>query len=178
MPNRPIGKHKKYRALILCCGHMDRGDDAIGPLCAAALEVFHIPTRTLEGVSSQLLEAFQQAEHVIVVDAIVSGQVAPGTLHSSEAADPQFAPQTARCSANGLGLNQAVRLARALRCLPTSLTLLGLEATQFDWASTLSTPIPAAMPQLVAAVVQQWRRLAEVRPEPQRNLALRPAVPN
>ena len=173
MPARPGGKQKKYRALVLCCGHMDRGDDAIGPLCAAALEELKVPTRTLEGASSQLMDAFQQAEHVIVVDAIVSGKVAPGTLHVSESADPQFAPETARCSANGLGLHQAVRLARALHCLPESLTLMGLEATQFDWASTLSAPIAASMPQLIAAVMQQWRRLTEVRHDAQRNLALR-----
>jgi hydrogenase maturation protease len=173
MPVRHGAKQKKYRALILCCGLMDRGDDAIGPLCAAALEELKIPARTLEGASSEFLTAFQQAEHVIVVDAIVSGQVAAGTLHQSESADPQFAPQTARCSANGLGLAQAVRLARQLHCLPQSLTLMGLEATQFDWASTLSAPIAAAMPQLIDALVKQWRRLTEMRPEFQRHLALR-----
>lgn len=173
MPAKPGARHKKYRALILCCGHMDRGDDAIGPLCAAALEDLKIPTRTLQGASSELLDAFQQAEHIIVVDAIVSGQVFPGTLHRGELSDPPFAPETARCSVNGLGLQQAVRLARVLHCLPQSLTLMGLEATQFGWASTLSAPIAAAMPQLVAAVAAQWRRLTELRPDSQRHLALR-----
>ncbi|MBI5083445.1 MAG: hydrogenase maturation protease [Acidobacteria bacterium] len=159
----PSGKNaKKYHALILCCGRMDRGDDAIGPLCAAALEERKIPTRTLQGETSELLDAWQGAQHVIVVDAMVTGKHTPGTLHRLDAADASFQPETARCSTHGLGLSQALKLARVLKCMPASLILIGLEAGQFDWAATLSPAVAGAMPALVNAVEQEWRRIAGV----------------
>jgi len=162
---KPAGQ-KKYRALILCCGHMDRGDDAIGPLCAAALEDRKIPARTLHGDTSELLEAWHSAEHVIVVDAIVTGAKPPGTLYIASAADPQFQPNAARCSSGGLGLAQAVKLARVLKCLPQTLILIGLEAGNFEWAATLSPEVAGAMPSLVDAIEKEWKRLADVRPSP------------
>ncbi|GEM_PF-827328 len=160
---KPAGQ-KKYRALILCCGHMDRGDDAIGPLCAAALEDRKIPARTLHGDTSELLEAWQTTERVIVVDALVTRNNPPGKLLISNSTEPQFQPQFARCSAGGLGLSQAVKLAGVLKCLPQTLVLIGLEAGNFEWAATLSPEVAEAMPTLVDAVEKEWRRLADVRP--------------
>lgn len=158
----PGGKTKKYRALLLCCGRMDRGDDAIGPLCASALQDRKIPARSLQGEVSELLDAWQQAESAIVVDAISSGQVPAGTIIRIDSAEAGFQPEAACCSTHGLGLAQAVRLGRVLRCLPSSLVLMGLEAASFEWAATLSPPVAAAMPELLDAIEQEWRRLTIV----------------
>ena len=152
-------KQKSYRALILCCGRIDRGDDAIGPLCADALQDRKIPSRTLRGDTSELLDAWHAAQHIIIVDAIVSGETPPGTLHVLDSHDERFRPNVARCSSTGLGLVQAMKLAPLLKCMPTSLTLIGLEAGNFEWASTLSQPVAAAMPQLIDAVVHEWQRV-------------------
>ncbi|WP_321469815.1 hydrogenase maturation protease [uncultured Paludibaculum sp.] len=160
----PGGKAKKYRALLLCCGHMDRGDDGIGPLCASALQERKIPARTLQGETSELLEAWQQAEAVIVVDAITSGEVPPGTLIRIDSADAAFQPEAARCSTHGLGLAQAVKLGRVLKCLPETLILMGLEAASFEWASTLSPPVAAGMPLLLDAIELEWKRLTIIAP--------------
>lgn len=164
----PGGKSKKYRTLLLCCGHMDRGDDAIGPLCASALEDRKIPARIVQGETSELLEAWQQAESVIVVDAISSGQVPPGTLIRIDSADAAFQPEAARCSTHGLGLAQAVRLARVLKCLPQTMILMGVEAESFEWAATLSPRVAEAMPALIDALEEEWRRLTALpaRPHP------------
>ncbi|MBI4890257.1 MAG: hydrogenase maturation protease, partial [Acidobacteria bacterium] len=142
---------KSYHALFLCCGNMDRGDDAVGPLCAAALEARKSPARTIRGDASEFLEAWQQARHVIVVDALTGG-LAPGTLRRMEASSQEFRPQEARCSSQGTGLSHAWRLAGLLKCVPSSLVLLGLEAAEFEWAATQSAEVVAAMPALVDAV--------------------------
>lgn len=169
---KPAGQ-KKYRAVILCCGDMDRADDAIGPLCAAALQERKIPVRTIHGNTSELLEAWHDAQKVIVVDAIVTGQARPGTLHRMRASDPWFQPAAARCSAQGRGLAKAFRLASVLKCLPDPLVLLGLEAAEFDWSATQSPEVVAALPALVAAVENEWRQLTDVRPPPR---AIPPAL--
>jgi hydrogenase maturation protease len=168
---RPTAGQKKYRALILCCGEMDRGDDAIGPLCAAALEDRRIPARTLRGNSSEFLEAWHDAQHVIVVDALCTGTAPPGTLLRMAAADPGFSPAAARCSAQGMGLAHAFRLAGVLKCLPQTLVLIGLEANQFDWSATQSPEVVAALPALNDAIEKEWLRLTA----PRQAAAIRPA---
>jgi hydrogenase maturation protease len=117
----------------------------------------------MRGDASEFLEAWQQARHVIVVDALSAGQAA-GTLRRMDAATEEFRPNEARCSAQGTGLAQAWKLAGLLKCKPASLVLLGLEAAQFEWAATQSPEVAAAMPALVEAVVAEWRRLAGVKP--------------
>lgn len=169
---RQGAKGKHYRALIVCCGRMDRGDDAIGPLCAAALEERRIPTRTLHGETSELLEAWQGAENVIVVDAMQTGSQPAGTLHRLVQQEAGFQPQATRCSSHGLGLAQAIRLGRVLKCLPPSLVLIGLEAVSFEWAATLSPAVASAMPSLVDAVEREWRRATDVRPAATRKAAV------
>lgn len=154
-----MAKQKSYRALILCCGRMDRGDDAIGPLCADALQGLKIPSRTLRGDTSELLDAWHTAQHIIMVDAIVTGKAPPGTLHSLDSRDPAFRPEIARCSSTGMGLVQAMKLAPMLKCMPSSMLLIGLEAINFEWASTLSQPVAAAMPQLIETIVREWQKL-------------------
>ena len=152
-------KQKSYRALILCCGRMDRGDDAIGPLCADALQDRKIPSRTLRGDTSELLDAWHTAQHIIMVDAIVTGQSPPGTLYCVESRDERFRAEAARCSSTGLGLVQAMKLAPMLKCMPSSMLLIGLEAANFEWASTLSQPVAAAMPQLIDTIEHEWHKL-------------------
>lgn len=137
---------------------MDWGDDAVGPLCAAALEERRIPAVVLAGSASELLEAWREARHVIVVDALTTG-ARPGTLHRMTMGEPSFRPEAARSSQRGPGLAQAVRLGASLRCLPDSLVLLGLEGGDFEWASTPSREVSAAMPALVEAVARQWQAM-------------------
>ena len=158
------GKSKKYRALILCCGRMDRGDDAIGPLCAAALEERRVPARVLSGEASELLDAWQVAEKVIVVDAMATGRASPGTVHRFDAAEPGSPFETGGYRPRGPALAQATKLGRVLKCLPPTLILIGLEAESFDWAATLSPAVAEGMAALVEAVEQEWRRLASVVP--------------
>jgi len=159
---------RTYHARILCCGRMDWGDDAAGPLCAAALEERKIPAVVLSGSASELLEAWREARHVIVVDALVTG-AAPGTLHRMAYGDAGFHPEWTRSSMRGPGLSQAVRLGASLHCLPESLVVIGVEGADFEWASTPSAEVAAAMPALVEAVAREWEALMKAaRPQARR----------
>jgi hydrogenase maturation protease len=144
---------------------MDWGDDAVGPLCAAALAERKIPAVTLGGTASELLEAWREARHVIVVDALSSGGP-PGSLHRAAYGDPGFHPEWTRSCARGPGLAQAVRLGAALHCLPDSLILIGLVGADFEWASTPSAEVAAALPALVDAVAHEWQALVGTKSAP------------
>ncbi len=163
MATRRAKTGRSYHARILCCGRMDWGDDGVGPLCAAALAERKIPAVTLGGTASELLEAWREARHVIVVDALVTG-ARPGTLHRTAFDDAGFHPEWTRSSARGPGLAQAVRLGASLHCLPETLVLLGIEGAGFEWASTLSAEVSSAMPALVDAVAREWQTLLKARP--------------
>lgn len=160
MPARRARTGRTYLARILCCGRMDWGDDAGGHLCAAALAERKIPAVTLHGNASELLDAWREARHVIIVDAIVSGAL-PGAIHRMKHGEPGFHPEQARSCARGPGLAQAVRLGESLHCLPETLVLLGIEGADFEWASTPSAEVAAAMPALVEVVAQEWKLLVE-----------------
>lgn len=163
MTTRRARAGRTYQARILCCGRMDWGDDAVGPLCAAALAERKIPALTLGGSASELLEAWREARHVIVVDAMVTGGKA-GTLHRMAYGDADFHPEWTRSCARGPGLAQAVRLGASLHCLPETLLLLGIEGADFEWASTPSPEVAAAMPALVEAVMKEWQALVQPKP--------------
>jgi len=142
---------------------MDWGDDAAGPLCAAALAERKIPAVTTSGSASELLEAWREARHVILVDALVTG-ARPGTLHIMRHGEPSFQPEKTRSCARGPGLAQAVRLGSSLHCLPETLVLVGVEGADFEWASTPSPEVAAAMPALVEAVAGEWQSLVPAKP--------------
>lgn len=163
MPAQRARAGRTYRARILCCGRMDWGDDAVGPLCAAALAERRVPAVTLSGTASELLEAWREARHVIVVDAFASGGK-PGAIHRMTYGSPDFHPERTRSCARGPGLAQAVRLAESLHCMPETLMLYGIEGADFEWASTPSPEVAAAMPALVEAVVEQWQALVKPKP--------------
>lgn len=162
MATRRARAGRTYLARILCCGRMDWGDDAVGPLCAAALSERKIPAATLGGSASELLEAWREARHVIVVDAF-SGAARPGTVLCMSYGSPDFHPERTRSCARGPGLTQAVRLAESLHCLPETLVLMGIEGADFEWASTPSPEVAAAMPALVEAVEREWQTLLRSR---------------
>ena len=72
-------------------------------------------------------------------------------MHVAMLGDEQFDPRVAHNS----GLAPAVRLAGVLKCLPQTLTLAGLEAAQFDWASTISPEVAAGLNTLAREVEAQ-----------------------
>lgn len=163
MTTRRARAGRTYVARILCCGRMDWGDDAVGPLCAAALAERKIPAATLGGSASELLEAWREARHVIIVDAFTGG-TKPGAIHRMSYGSPEFHPERTRSCARGPGLAQAVRLAESLHCLPETLLLMGIEGADFEWASTPSPEVAASMPALVEAVAQEWQAFLRGKP--------------
>ncbi len=163
MTTRRARAGRAYLARILCCGRMDWGDDAVGPLCAAALAERKIPAATLGGSASELLEAWREARHVILVDAFTGG-AKPGVIYRMKYGSVDFHPERTRSCARGPGLAQAVRLAESLHCLPETLLLMGIEGADFEWASTPSPEVAAAMPALVEAVAQEWQSLLRGKP--------------
>lgn len=142
--------------LIICCGNADRGDDAAGPICADRLEAAGISTRCLSADAFSLLDLIRGKSHVILIDAVVTGQAPPGAIHHWEGPPPGIVRQGPGASTHGFGLAEALQLAARLKALPERLSVFGIEAARFEWGEPLSPEVEAAIPALVQSVMDEW----------------------
>lgn len=162
--------------LVIGIGRPDRGDDAVGPVVAAAVAGALDAARVTPGSfgsdhqtgttpkivvqthedPNALLEAIVGHDHVIVVDGVVSGST-PGTLHrirlgSEPGLDPRTAIPTGASGTHDFGLAETLALAAALGRLPQRVTVIGVELRQTGYGERLSDEVCAAVPAAVAAV--------------------------
>jgi hydrogenase maturation protease len=145
---------------IIGIGRLDRGDDAAGRLAArllsgrldAAIELIEV-----EGEVTELLDALEGAAAVIIVDAVRGGAEA-GTLMRFDAMDDPI-PLPAEASTHGLGVAEAIELARALGRLPAKVVVHGIEGARFEPGAPLSAAVEAALAPLAARVLEESRAM-------------------
>ena len=121
------------KTLVIGIGNAWRGDDAAGLLVAHALRARELPGVTVvdaAGVDTDLIDLWQGAGRVILVDAVVSG-AAPGTVHCFGLSRDGLPATHAFCSTHALDLAAVVELARVLGRLPPELWVFGIEAGDF-----------------------------------------------
>jgi len=143
--------------LIIGCGNTDRGDDAAGILLARRLLQLGLDAREQSGDAAALLFAFEESgacRPVIVADAVVSG-ARPGTVIAWDAVANPLPKETFRCSTHALGVAEAVELARALGKLPASLTIYGIEGTDFRQGAVPSAAVLAAVEELARRIQEE-----------------------
>jgi hydrogenase maturation protease len=138
---------------IICCGNRDRGDDAAGLLVAERLEAFGIPVVVCPGGALELIEAWTGASDVLVIDAVVTG-AAPGTVQPWDGLEAEI-PQRPPASTHGLGVGEAIALARILGRLPARLRVYGIEAAQFQPGTEASPQVREAAENLAAQVAAE-----------------------
>jgi hydrogenase maturation protease len=105
---------------------------------------------------SRLIEEMAEAELVIVVDAVRSG-APPGTVIVVEtgAGRPPLPARSGPTAAgtHGIGLADALELARALDRLPPRVVVVGVEAHGFDIGAPVSPGAHAGVPEAVRTVL-------------------------
>lgn len=144
---------------ILCIGS-PFGDDRVGWLAAERLatQAFvrdnpdRVRVRQLDRPGSLLIAEFVERASVILIDALRSG-AAPGTIHRLNVEALCALPVS--ISSHGLGVAQAVGLARQLGCLPGRLVCFGVEIAGDAPGHAVSAAILAAVPPLVDRVITQ-----------------------
>jgi hydrogenase maturation protease len=142
-------------ARIIGIGHLDRGDDAVGRVAAARLrDIAPAGTETLEtdGEAAKLLDMFDGARTVIVIDACLSGG-RPGTVQRIDAGAEPLPRWLGSASSHAIGLAESVELARILGQLPERLIVYAVEATSFALGAPLSAPVAEALEHLAAQIL-------------------------
>ena len=144
---------------IIGCGNVDRGDDAAGLLVARRLRALGLETLGVEiieqsGESFSLMNCWTGPEHDILVDATVpSGR--PGQVRVWDARADRLPEDGFPSSTHAFGVREAVELARAMKCLPQSLVIYGIEANQFSLGAPLSPEVERAVASL-ADQLMEW----------------------
>ena len=139
---------------IIGIGHVDRGDDALGRIAAARLRESapaSIDIVETDGEAGKLLDLFEGADTVIVIDACVSG-ARPGTVQRIDAGVTHMPRWLKSASSHAIGLAESVELARALGQLPKRLIIYAVEAASFTLGAPLSSAVAAALDTLPAQI--------------------------
>ncbi|MBI2928176.1 MAG: hydrogenase maturation protease [Verrucomicrobia bacterium] len=141
----------KAHTLIIGIGNRYRRDDGVGIVVARRLAPERLDgIRVIErsGEGAALLEAWQGAERVIVVDAVQSG-APPGTIHRLDARAQPMPTRFFHYSTHAFSLAEAIELARALDQLPRRLLVYGVEGADFTAGEGLSPEVAAAVDEVV-----------------------------
>jgi hydrogenase maturation protease len=142
--------------VVIGVGNEYRSDDGAGIAVARRLRaLFPAGVTILEesGEGAALMQAWQGASWVMLVDAVRSG-APPGTIHRLDARAAPLPMGFFHYSTHAFSVAEAVELARSLDELPAHLVVYGIEGANFAAGVELSP----AVEQAVEAVVE---RLAE-----------------
>jgi hydrogenase maturation protease len=110
-----------------------------------------------EGEPTSLMDSWEGAEAVWLVDAVSSG-AEPGTVHRHDAGTKELPAQLFRTSTHHFGLAEAVELARAVGRLPRTVIVYGIEGANFETGETLSPKVEAAAERVAEAVRKEVAR--------------------
>ena len=142
------------------------GDDRLGWVAAESLqrspvlnglEPGRIVISILDRPGAMLLTLWDEADHVIVIDAVRSG-AAPGTRHRLTVSDVNATRLPA--TSHGFGIAAALELGRVLGSVPRQLIFCGIEMSAFRPVMALSDAVAEAMPVFVSEVEKEALALA------------------
>ena len=135
-------------------GNRSGGDDGVGPYVAERVRLARPPGSARCVVRERAARPGRDPRRhdvVVVIDA-VSAQGDPGQVHVWQVDSLPPARATRALGSHGLGLREAIELARTLDCLPSSLTVVGVEGVTFEFGAQVSQPVREHVPEAVQAV--------------------------
>lgn len=150
--------------VVIGVGNPLRRDDAAGLEVVRCLRTranaAGIAVREQEGETLALLEQWDGADAVVLIDATHSG-LPVGTIRRIDASSqPIPARLCSSSSTHAVGVSDAIELARALHRLPRQIVVYAVEGRRFDSGSGISTEVQAVIPVLADAVLREAGELA------------------
>ena len=133
-------------AVVIGVGNEFRRDDAIGPAVIEQLRNMCLPgigLATCDGEPTRLIELWSGAETAVVVDAVRIEPASPGRIHRISGQHPA-ASTRGIANTHGIGLGDAVCLARAIDQMPGRLLLYAVEVADTDFGIGMCPGVTAA----------------------------------
>jgi hydrogenase maturation protease len=133
-----------------------RGDDGAGLEVARRLRgQVSERVRIIEhlGDGTALISAWQDANRVIVVDAVKSG-AKPGTIFRFDSPYLSFPEQISFTSSHDFGLEEALKLATQLDQMPKSLVIYVIEGGSYALGEGLTTEVEVAVESVIKQIFE------------------------
>ena len=146
--------------MVIGLGNAGRGDDAAGRACVAALRgrlPDGIELIETDGEPASLLVLLARASEACLIDACVSG-AQPGTVRRFDVASHALPALSATDSTHGLGLREALELARGLGVLPERCVVYAIEGLSYEPGAPLTEPMRAAISAVAERIVRASAR--------------------
>ncbi|WBP84648.1 hydrogenase maturation protease [Kitasatospora cathayae] len=151
------------RITVIGVGNEFRHDDGVGWAVVARLaeraEQRPLPIGTAllvcDGDPARLITLWEAADLAIVVDAAHAHPGHPGRVHRLDLDSERLCPPGGATSSHGLGLGEAVELARELDRLPGRLIVYAVEGADSSLGTGLSAPVAAAVEPLTERIAEE-----------------------
>ena len=143
--------------IIAGIGNPYRGDDAAGWLVIDALKGKMdgvIPCCKLRGELSELLDLFASYSIVYLVDACLSNDPTSAWQRIDVHRQP-LPPESSQTSTHGLGLSQAIALAKNLDQLPSTLVVYAITGSCYQVSDMLSPGIAQAVEEVAQKIINE-----------------------
>lgn len=147
--------------LVIGCGNILRGDDAVGPVLIRYLWDTGVPSavRMVDGGTAGMDVAFQMrgAARVVIVDASSTGEK-PGTIFRVPGSELAELPPIDGLHTHSFRWDHALAFSRWLlgpEC-PTDVTVFLIEAGPLSFGAELSAPVRRAMEQVAVLVRNEF----------------------
>ena len=147
------------KTLIIGIGNSVRGDDALGLFVVEELRgqvPDYVDLIIHDGEPASLIECWQGADFVILVDAVVSGCEA-GTIFHVDLAKKILPDIFSQTSTHAFGVAEAVELARALGKLPPRINFYGIEGKTFETGDELSFGVISGLRKIKYQILESMQ---------------------
>ncbi|MCC6792084.1 MAG: hydrogenase maturation protease [Thermomicrobiales bacterium] len=144
-------------ALVIGIGNQYRSDDAVGLHVARRVRELSPPgvkVLELDGEATDLIHAWENADMVVVVDAVAADGT-PGSIVRFEVGVDPIPPVFDRHSTHLFGIGEAIALGQVLTRLPRRLVVYGILGEDFGWGEILSGAVDAAIDGLAHRVLEE-----------------------
>ncbi|MFE7329669.1 hydrogenase maturation protease [Streptomyces sp. NPDC057565] len=151
------------RIAVIGVGNEFRHDDGVGWVVVAQLaeraEERPLPSGTAllacDGDPARLITLWEETDLAIVVDAAHAHPRHPGRLHRLKLDGGRLSQTGSATSTHGLGLGDAVELARELDRLPKQLVVYAIEGANNSLGTGLSVPVAAIVEPLTERIAKE-----------------------
>lgn len=149
------------KSLVVGCGNILRGDDAVGPTLIRLLWHQGVPdgVRLVDGGTAGMDVAFQMrgAERVVIIDAAATG-AEPGTIYKVPGSELENLPDLNGLHTHSFRWDHAIAFARWLLgpLAPTDITVYLIEAGGIEPGAELTEPVDKAMRKVAEMIAEEF----------------------
>lgn len=147
--------------VVIGVGNEYRNDDGAGIAVVRRLRALFPAGVTIveeSGEGAALIQAWQGAAWVMLVDAVRSG-ASPGTIHPLDARAASVPSRFFHYSTHAFSVAEAIELARSLEQLPPQLVVYGIEGANFAAGLELSPAVEQAVEVVAERLAKEVRAL-------------------